>query len=147
MSRLFKRIGLICFVILMVCGTAYGGMFYNVVKIEDLQDYVVMSESGDFKANNFNIREGRAFLVDNFNTMNVEFAAQNRSDSPIHFTAMIMSIPKDYEKYTILGFNLSPMMTTLTEKSTEVISTSSYVWKGSINGIKNVIIVINGDFK
>jgi len=122
------------------CTNAYAFDKTFIVSIDEFEDLVV--KQNGVKLNNFLLSEKRAFLADGLVNLNVDFSARNKNNYATHFSAMFVGSSKDRILWSI---SVEPMMSTLSEKSTETISGNVYIAPGLLSKTKSIWVRIVGD--
>ncbi len=112
--------------------------FYS---IDNLEDYVL--NVGGLKLNNFAISESEAFLARGMTNIKVSFSVRNKSESSKHFNVMFIGI--DAKDNLLWAIDASPMMSTVTAGTSELVKGSSYVSPGTFKSTTQIWMRITGD--
>ena len=135
------------FLIIMACLIGTQALAFErvvVVPISELEDLVIKSSSGEVKLNNFGIGEDSAFMADGLNNLEASLTARNKGTRSAHFSVMMSGLGSDGA--TIWAISMEPVMSTLTQTSTEVVKASTYIKPGMTRKTDKVWVSVSGDF-
>jgi len=135
-----KKVFALLITVFMFCTNAYAFDKTFTVSIDEFEDLVI--KQNGVKLNNFLISEKQAFLADGLVNINVDFSARNKNNYATHFSAMFVG---SSEKKILWSLSVEPMMSTLSEKSTETISGNVYITPGLLSKTKTIWVRIVGD--
>ena len=124
----------------LFCTNVYAFDKTFTVSINDFEDLVI-KENG-VKLNNFLLSEKPAFLAAGLVNINIDFSARNKNNYAAHFSAMFVGSSKDEILWSL---SIEPMMSTLSEQSTETLSDNVYITPGLLSKTKTIWVRIVGD--